>query len=80
MGANIHVVDALGLPIRFILVRGQQDDVAPAGALIRALNGRQVLANRACDAEIAVIAKLYGKPAANLLGFIYLAIIVAWIR
>jgi transposase len=45
------VVDALGLPLRFILGPGQQNDMAPACDLIRGLPAGQVLADRAYDAD-----------------------------
>jgi transposase len=52
LGTKIHaVVDALGLPVRFILGPGQQNDMAPACDLIRGLPARQVLADRAYDAD-----------------------------
>ena len=51
-GTKIHaVVDALGLPVRFVLGPGQQNDMAPACDLIRGLVGKQVLADRAYDAD-----------------------------
>ncbi|MBW8733487.1 MAG: IS5 family transposase [Asticcacaulis sp.] len=51
-GTKIHaVVDALGLPVRFMLGPGQQNDMAPACDLIRGLSARQVLADRAYDAD-----------------------------
>ncbi|WP_298016094.1 IS5 family transposase [uncultured Parasphingopyxis sp.] len=51
-GTKIHaVVDALGLPVRFALGPGQQNDIVPACNLIRGLSARQVLADRACDAN-----------------------------
>lgn len=45
------VVDALGLPVRFALGPGQQNDMAPACDLIDGLPGGQVLADRAYDAD-----------------------------
>jgi transposase len=51
-GTKIHaVVDALGLPVHFMLVPGQQNDMAPACDLIRGLKASQVLADRAYDAD-----------------------------
>lgn len=51
-GTKLHaVVDALGLPVRFALGPGQQNDMAPACDLIRGLRGQQVLADRAYDAD-----------------------------
>lgn len=51
-GTKIHaVVDALGLPVRFALGPGQQNDMAPACDLIRGLPADQVLADRAYDAD-----------------------------
>lgn len=51
-GTKIHaVVDALGLPVRFMLGPGQQNDTAPACDLIRGLKAAQVLADRAYDAN-----------------------------
>ena len=49
---KIHaVVDALGLPIRFILGPGQQNAMAPARDLIRGILAVKVLADRAYDAD-----------------------------
>lgn len=45
------VVDALGLPVRFELGPGQQNDIVPACALVRDLHANQVLADRAYDAD-----------------------------
>ena len=45
------VVDALGLPVRFELGPGQQNDMAPACDLIRGLRANQVLADKAYDAD-----------------------------
>ena len=51
-GTKIHaVVDALGLPVRFILGPGQQNDMAPACDLIDGLEASQVLADKAYDAN-----------------------------
>ena len=51
-GSKIHaVVDALGLPVRFHLGPGQQNDMAPACDLVRGLPAKQVLADRAYDAD-----------------------------
>jgi transposase len=51
-GTKIHaVVDALGLPVRFMLGPGQQNDMAPACALIDGFKAGQVLADRAYDAD-----------------------------
>lgn len=52
-------MDALGLPVRFALGPGQQNDMpvlsyaegAPACDLVRGLSAGQVLANRAYDAD-----------------------------
>ena len=65
-GTKIHaVVDALGLPIRFILRPGQQNDMAPTCDLIRGLHGQQVLADRAYDADSLhdLIYEQGGEPA-----------------
>ncbi len=64
-GTKIHaVVDALGLPIRFELDPGQQNDMAPACDLIRGLPAEQVLADRAYDADSLhdLILDQGGKP------------------
>nr|CAM77450.1 transposase, IS4 [Magnetospirillum gryphiswaldense MSR-1] len=51
-GTKIHaVVDALGLPVRFKLGPGQQNDMAPAQELIDGLKAEQVLADKAYDAD-----------------------------
>lgn len=51
-GTKIHaVVDALGLPVRFDLGPGQQNDMVPACDLICGLYAKQVLADRAYDAD-----------------------------
>ncbi len=51
-GTKFHaVVDALGLPVRFKLGPGQQNDMAPACDLIDGLNAEQVIADRAYDAD-----------------------------
>lgn len=44
-------MDALGLPVRFCLGPGQQNDMAPACDLVRGLPAKQVLADRAYDAD-----------------------------
>lgn len=41
----------MGLPIRFILGPGQQNDMAPACDLIRGIPAEKVLADRAYDAD-----------------------------
>lgn len=51
-GTKIHaVVDALGLPVRFDLGPGQQNDMVPASDLIDGLAAEQVLADKAYDAD-----------------------------
>lgn len=51
-GTKIHaVVDALGLPIRFELGPGQENDMTPACDLIRDLPAERTLADRAYDAN-----------------------------
>lgn len=51
-GTKIHaIVDALGLPVRFALGPGQQNDMAPACDLVRGLPAQQVIADRAYDAD-----------------------------
>ncbi|WP_346909186.1 IS5 family transposase [uncultured Roseibium sp.] len=51
-GTKIHaVVDALGLPVRFDIGPGQQNDMAPACRLMSGLHAQQVLADRAYDAD-----------------------------
>lgn len=44
-------MDALGLPVRFELGPGQQNDMAPACDLIDGIATGQVLADRAYDAD-----------------------------
>jgi transposase len=44
-------IDALGLPVRFDLGPGQQNDMAPAHDLIDGLAAKQVLADKAYDAN-----------------------------
>ena len=47
-GTKIHaVVDALGLPVRFVLGPGQQNDMAPACDLIDGLAAEHVIADKA---------------------------------
>jgi len=92
-GTKIHaVVDALGLPVRFVLGPGQQNDMAPACDLIRGLSAQQVLADRAYKQRWGIegffaklkqwrrIATRYDKLAANFLGFIKLASIMLWLK
>src|SRR5690606_35732394 len=51
-GTKLHaVVDALGLPVRFEIGPGQQNDMAPAGDLIAGLACGKVLADRAYDGD-----------------------------
>lgn len=51
-GSKIHaVVQALGLSVRFHLSPGQQNDMAPGYDLVRGLPAKQVLADRAYDAD-----------------------------
>ena len=51
-GTKLHaVVDALGLPVRFALGPGQQNDMAKACELIEGLSATQVIADRAYDAH-----------------------------
>jgi transposase len=51
-GTKLHaVVDALGLPVRFVLGPGQQNDMAPACELVTGLPAQQVIADRAYDAD-----------------------------
>ncbi|XUP58122.1 IS5 family transposase [Allorhizobium sp. Av2] len=64
-GCKIHaVVDALGLPVRFQLGPGQQNDMAPACDLVRGLPAQKVLADRAYDADHLhdVILEQGGEP------------------
>lgn len=44
-------MDALGLPVRFDIGPGQQNDMAPACSLMRGLHAQQVLADRAYNAD-----------------------------
>ena len=57
-------MDALGLPVRFDLGPGQQNDMAPACDLIRGLKAERVLADRAYDAHSLhdVILEQGGEP------------------
>ena len=41
----------MGLPVRFEIGPGQQNDMAPACGLINGLNAEQVIADRAYDAD-----------------------------
>ena len=51
-GTKLHaVVDALGLPVRFEIGPGQQNDMAPACDLVAGLACGKVLADRAYDAD-----------------------------
>lgn len=51
-GTKIHaVVDALGLPVRFALGPGQQNDMAPACDLLCGLLALLILGDRAYDAD-----------------------------
>ena len=51
-GTKLHaVVDALGLPVRFEIGPGQQNDMAPACGLVEGLATGQVIADRAYDAD-----------------------------
>ncbi|MDF2998567.1 MAG: Transposase insH for insertion sequence element, partial [Xanthobacteraceae bacterium] len=51
-GTKLHaIVDALGLPVRFALGPGQQNDMAPACELVRDLPAAQLIADRAYDAD-----------------------------
>lgn len=58
------VVGALGLPVRFALGPGQQNDMAPACDLVRGLCADQVLADRAYDADSLhdIILEQGGEP------------------
>ena len=63
--AKIHAaVDALGLPIRFILGPGQQNDMAPARDLIRSIPASKVQADSVYDADSLhdLICEQGGKP------------------
>jgi transposase len=52
LGTKLHaIVDALGLPVRFALGPGQQNDMAPACELVRDLPAAQLIADRAYDAD-----------------------------
>ncbi|MEM9148815.1 MAG: IS5 family transposase [Pseudomonadota bacterium] len=51
-GTKLHAVtDALGLPIRFVVGPGQQNEMAAAYALIKGIHAGAVLADRAYDAD-----------------------------
>ena len=58
------VVDALGLPVRFAIGPGQQNDMAAACGLVQGLSAGQVIADRAYDAHQLhdVILDQGGKP------------------
>src|SRR6476659_7688199 len=64
-GTKLHaVVDALGLPVRFAIGPGQQNDMAAACGLVQGLSAGQVIADRAYDAHQLhdVILDQGGKP------------------
>ena len=64
-GTKLHaVVDALGLPVRFAIGPGQQNDMAAACGLVQGLSAGQVIADRAYDAHQLhdVILDHGGKP------------------
>ena len=64
-GTKIHaIVDALGLPVRFAVGPGQQNDMAVACDLVRGLPAGQVIADRAYDADSLhdVILEQGGQP------------------
>jgi transposase len=49
---KIHaLVDALGLPIRFILTPGQASEIKQAPELIKGINGANILADKAFDCD-----------------------------
>src|SRR5690606_36985198 len=51
-GTKLHaVVDALGLPVRFAIGPGQENDMAPACRLVAGLARGKVIADRAYDAD-----------------------------
>ncbi len=51
-GTKLHaVLDALGLPVRFEIGPGQQNDMAPACGLVAGLATGKVIADRAYDAD-----------------------------
>ena len=51
-GTKLHAgVDALGLPVRFEIGPGQQNDMAPACQLVAGLASGTVIADRAYDAD-----------------------------
>ena len=51
-GTKLHaVVDALGLPVRFAIGPGQQNDMAAACGLVQGLSAGQVIADRAYHAH-----------------------------
>ena len=55
MTTKIHaVVDGLGNPLRIRLTGGNVHDMVPACSLIAGLSARQVLADRAYDAEAMI--------------------------
>nr|WP_092938782.1 IS5 family transposase [Rhizobium sp. 9140] len=52
LGTKIHAaVDALGMPVRFVLAPGHRGDVIFGKALLDGLRPRHVIADRAYDAE-----------------------------
>ncbi|WP_156953435.1 IS5 family transposase [Aquamicrobium defluvii] len=64
-GTKLHaVVDALGLPVRFAIGPGQQNDMAPACQLIAGIASGNVMADRAYDADSLheIILAEGGKP------------------
>ena len=52
---KIHaLVDALGLPIKFILTSGQASEIKQAPELIKGIKGANILADKAFDSDIFV--------------------------
>ena len=63
LGTKIHaVVDALGLPVRFMLSPGHRGDVIYGKDLLEGLKPRHVIADRAYDAEHSTILFLTLEP------------------
>lgn len=65
MTTKIHMVtDKIGRPLRFILTPGQRADVTQAPALLKGLQAKHVLADRAYDSGSlrAIIANMGASP------------------
>ena len=87
LGAKIHAcVDALGLPVSFVLTPGHRGDIIQATALLDGLRPAAVIADKAYDADhLHDTLRLRPAPLqraqfANLRGFFIIAAIVLWLR